>query len=262
VSAWLDPVLRALDEAPAPVLFFFRDDDVGVADEKLYRLLDLFAMYRVPVDLAVIPDALEARLAERLVGRRLGSPDLLGLHQHGLRHANHEPSGRKCEFGASRPAAQQLADIAAGRDRLVSLLADNLDPLFTPPWNRCSQATADALAQLGFAALSRDSGAAPLDLHGLAEIAVNADWMQAGTADAPKLAERIARSVAAGAPVGVMLHHAVTSEEQLQALERLLDLLARHPRGRCCLMRSILERSRNGAGGFAGELKRREISHG
>jgi hypothetical protein len=248
VSGWLDPVLRALDEAPSPVLFFFRDDDVGVADEKLYRLLDLFAMYRVPVDLAVIPDALEARLAERLLARRLGSPDLLGLHQHGLRHANHETNGRKCEFGASRTAAQQLADIAAGRNRLVSLLADKLDPFFTPPWNRCSQATADALARLGFAALSRDAGAAPLDLHGLAEVAVNADWMLAGTADAPKLAERIAGSVAAGARVGVMLHHAVMSEEQLQALEHLLDILARHPRGRCCLMRSIVERSQSVVG--------------
>jgi len=257
VSAWLDPVLRALDEAPSPVFFFFRDDDVGVADEKLYRLLDLFAMYRTPLDLAVIPDALEARLAKHLVERRLAAPDLLGLHQHGLRHANHEPSGRKCEFGASRSAPQQLADIAAGRARLVSLLADSLDPFFTPPWNRCSQATADALARLGFTVLSRDASAAPLALHGLAEVAVNADWMLAGAEEAPKLAERIAQSVAAGDGAGVMLHHAVMSEEHLQALERLLDLLARHPRVRCCLMRKVVEMSL-----AASPDKRREISNG
>ena len=40
---WLDPLRRALDASPAPATFFFRDDDVGWSDDRLFSLLDLFA---------------------------------------------------------------------------------------------------------------------------------------------------------------------------------------------------------------------------
>ena len=42
------------------------------------------------------------------------------MHQHGYAHVNHEPEGRKCQFGASRSAAEQSDDIAAGRELLGS----------------------------------------------------------------------------------------------------------------------------------------------
>ena len=40
--SWLAPVAAALAEAPAPVTFFFRDDDAGWRDDRLRRLLELF----------------------------------------------------------------------------------------------------------------------------------------------------------------------------------------------------------------------------
>ena len=55
MADWLDPVRRALDQAPAPVQFFFRDDDAGWSDDLLHRLLDLFERRAVAIDLAVIP---------------------------------------------------------------------------------------------------------------------------------------------------------------------------------------------------------------
>ena len=76
----------------------------------------------------------------------------VGLHQHGLAHVNHEREGRKCEFGPSRDAAAQRRDIADGRERLAALLGDRVDPIFTPPWNRCTADTGAVLAELGFAA--------------------------------------------------------------------------------------------------------------
>ena len=38
----------------------------------------------------------------------------VAVHQHGFAHENHEPQGRKCEFGPSRSRVAQRRDIAAG----------------------------------------------------------------------------------------------------------------------------------------------------
>ena len=58
--SWLDPVRQALDEGPCTA--FFRDDDAGWGDERLWVLLDLFDRRSLPVDLAVIPAELHPRL--------------------------------------------------------------------------------------------------------------------------------------------------------------------------------------------------------
>ena len=113
----------------------------------------------LPVDLAVIPAELDAGLARELRAR-----PRVGLHQHGLAHVNHEREGRRCEFGPARGAAAQRRDIEAGRARLADLLGERVDPIFTPPWNRCTADTGRCLAELGFAALSREARAAPLDV--------------------------------------------------------------------------------------------------
>src|SRR5918912_1563742 len=111
---WLDPVRDALDAAAGPVEVFFRDDDAGWSDGRLLDLLDAFADRCVVLDLAVIPAALEPWLAGELRDRAdLGE---VRLHQHGYAHVNHEPAGRKCEFGPSRGRAAQAGDIAAGRE--------------------------------------------------------------------------------------------------------------------------------------------------
>ena len=156
--SWLDPVRQALDEGPCPV--FFRDDDAGWDDERLWALLDLFDRRALPVDVAVIPAELGPALAAELAVRaRAGG---VHLHQHGYAHVNHEPVGRKCEFGPSRPYQAQAADIARGAEILRDAFGDLVEPIFTPPWNRCTAETADALADAGFAVLSRDSTATPL----------------------------------------------------------------------------------------------------
>ena len=132
---WLDPVVSALDQAPAPVRVFFRDDDAGWRDDRLVPLLELFARHGLPLDVAVIPRALGPGLARELRAR---AGDGLALHQHGLAHVNHEREGRKHEFGPSRGREAQRRDIEAGRTLLRELLGDALEPIFTPPWNRCT----------------------------------------------------------------------------------------------------------------------------
>jgi peptidoglycan/xylan/chitin deacetylase (PgdA/CDA1 family) len=231
MSDWLAPVRSALDAAPNPVQFFLRDDDAGLDNDALWRLLDRTQAREVHIDLAVIPIELDAQLATSLCDR--ASSGSVHLHQHGYRHVNHETDGRKYEFGPSRSHDQQLADIAQGRAVVGGHLHPYVEPVFTPPWNRCTEQTAAALANLGFQVLSRDHTAVPFGLAELAEVPVTVDWFaktkgQPWTRD--RVGTRIAEQIADGsAPVGVMLHHAITNDEHLGLLDQLLSLVGNHP---------------------------------
>jgi hypothetical protein len=225
--SWLDPLRRALDEAPARLSVFLRDDDAGWADERLVALLDLGAERSLPLDLAVIPRALRPELARALLARLEGAP--ISLHQHGLAHVNHEPHGRRCEFGPARDRDAQRRDIAEGHRLLVELLGPHVDPIFTPPWNRCTTDTAECLAELGFLALSRESRADPVGPTDLQELPVAVDWFahRKGERLSPDLlGELLARATERIEPVGIMLHHGRMDEEDLTRAAELLDLLA------------------------------------
>lgn len=241
MSAWLDPVRRALDGAGAPVTFFFRDDDAGWSDDRLYRLLDVFQRQAIPIDLAVIPTALGDSLARCLVDRLQSSAGRIGLHQHGFSHVNHEVAGRKCEFGPSRGEADQAEDLRAGKRHLEDAMGPVFDPIFTPPWNRCTQATANALASCGYRVLSRDITAPPLQLNDLSELPVCVDWCGAEKRGEglPWIGRQITEHVTRGIPVGIMLHHAVMSQENRIAVAELLDLLASDGNATCTSMATL-----------------------
>ncbi|MEM9681864.1 MAG: polysaccharide deacetylase [Pseudomonadota bacterium] len=237
-TRWVAPLDAPLSGAARPVRFFFRDDDAGRDGPALLRLVDLFARAGVPLDLAVIPAAIDTSLADNLCRRCEASGGSLRLHQHGWRHDNHEPTGRKCEFGPSRPVGEKRADIERGRETLAEMFGAFVDPIFTPPWNRCDVGTVALLAESGFRVLSRDRTARPLPMHGLAELPVSVDWIaceRAGTLS-DRLGEAVTSSGAADAPVGVMLHHAEMEEEGRTRVTDLLALLRRHSGARCLSM--------------------------
>jgi Uncharacterized protein conserved in bacteria (DUF2334) len=218
---WIDPVAAALDAAPRLVPVFFRDDDAGWSDDRLCVLLDRFLEYGLPLDVAVIPKALRPPLARELRAR---ADERLSLHQHGFAHANHEPEGRKFEFGPSRSRAEQRRDIEAGRALLEERLGGLLAPIFSPPWNRCTAETGKCLAELGFTVLSRESRAEPLGVPGLRELPVSLDFVRL---EPDELARRFA---AARPPVGVMFHHAEMDDAAMARAGELLELLAGHDR--------------------------------
>jgi hypothetical protein len=246
MSAWLDPIVRALDLREAPVTLFFRDDDAGWADARLFELLDLFAVHAYPIDLAVIPTEVHPGLVDELLGRRAATARI-GLHQHGYNHQNHEPNGRPCEFGPSRSAEQQRADIAAGRQLLLEAFGPCLDPVFTPPWNRCADVTGVCLKQCGVTAISRDRSAGPLNVRGLKECPIQIDWF------ASKHKVRLSRErwvedasaaiATAEAPLGIMFHHAQMGKPDLQACEAFISMLSGHPAARAVLMCDAIPRA-------------------
>ena len=233
MTYWLDSVQVALETGTHQVPVFFRDDDAGWGERRLLRLIAMFQEHGLPIDLAVIPMALSPALAALLSARRSLGGTPLGLHQHGLNHTNHEPAGRPCEFGPSRPCKDILQDLALGRARLHDLLGEDLDPIFTPPWNRCTPDTVRGLRGLGIQVLSRDHTAPPASVDGVREVPVTLDWFarkKGVRLDPAALAAMIAGQVSAGGPIGIMLHHAVMEPDDFTRLDQLLSLLATHPR--------------------------------
>jgi hypothetical protein len=230
---WLAPVATVLAGAESDVPFFFRDDDAGWDDAALWALLDEFAAAGVVIDVAAIPEAVGAGCARGLSDRLAAGT--VRVHQHGRHHVNHELTGRACEFGPSRSAQDQRADIAAGRAQLEDALGRALDPVFTPPWNRCTQATGHAALAAGHTVLSRDDSAGSLGVPGLAEQPVNVDWSRRRngvSVDARSRGLAIADRIGGSGPVGVMLHHATLDAAELRQLRRLLDLVRCSDRGR------------------------------
>jgi hypothetical protein len=239
---WLIPVREALDRVRHPARMFFRDDDCGWGDDRLLLLLDIFADFDLPVDLAAIPTALNLSFAQKLSRRMAAHPERLRIHQHGYAHLNHEAAGKKCEFGPARNYISQRNDIEKGQRRLAELLETEPDSIFTPPWNRCTAVTARCLAELGFQVLSRDSHAAPLDGPGLCELPIAVDWFahrKKVRLDRMEWGELLAAKLQNETSLGIMLHHAVMDVDEMQALAQLLSVLARHPNVKCHTMRAL-----------------------
>jgi hypothetical protein len=252
MAHWLDPVARALDARSDPLDVFFRDDDAGWANDQLFELLDLSARRAWPIDLAVIPAAVREALAAALLTRvRAGAP--IGLHQHGFMHLNHEAAGRPCEFGPSRPAGAQQRDIAAGRDSLREWFGPHVDPIFTPPWNRCTPATAACVLECGLTAISRDRSADPLNVQGLADCSIGVDWfarVKGKPLTRQQWADRVAQDIAgATVPLGVMLHHAQMDRDEFRRFDELISTCAASRQARGVLMRDVVAATRAHTGG-------------
>lgn len=231
MTSWLDPVRRALDARVDPVTLFVRDDDAGWEQARLEQLIHLCATHAMPLDLAVIPAAIDAGLATMLRRAQRAHPARLGLHQHGWSHTNHEAAGRKCEFGPSRSTDDIAADIQAGQQAMATWFGSAADAIFTPPWNRCTPATARVLRERGFTMLSRDATAPRAELPGLTECPTTIDWFAKRHGvrfDDPEWAMAAAREFAGRTPVGLLLHHAVMDDREFARLDALFALVASH----------------------------------
>ena len=240
---WLDPLRTTLDAAPRSIRFFFRDDDAGWEDARLFELLDVFAAYSVPIDLAVIPKSISRQTAAFLRNRVEKNREHISVHQHGYAHVNHEETGRKCEFGESRSSVMQRADIAAGKALLNDLLGPMTESIFTPPWNRCTASTVPGLLSEGFTVLSRDITATQFNTPVLRELPVSIDWFghRKGVRLTPnEIGDSLSKAASAQLPVGVMLHHALVDDDERRRIGELLELLSSHSQVSCRLMRDLV----------------------
>ncbi|UZP66641.1 polysaccharide deacetylase family protein [Desulfovibrio mangrovi] len=220
--------IQACDGTPA---MFFRADDIGVPSALFFAMTDAFMRHGVPLGLATVPVWLTASrwtaMQEQLGGRQ----DLWCWHQHGWRHCNHEPEGRKYEFGPSRPHAAKKQDIIRGRQRLASIMGEELVPLFTPPWNRVDADTLHILKEQGYCGISRTTGARPPAPAGFTDVGVNVD-LHTRREETPAegwkaFLDELTRALASGS-CGIMLHHQRMNANAVAFLDTLLSQLAQN----------------------------------
>ncbi|MBX2885880.1 MAG: DUF2334 domain-containing protein [Granulosicoccus sp.] len=238
----LDYLAQQLDHSPVTRQVFFRDDDGGWADAQLLALCEFFEQKEVPLDIAVIPKALTSPSVHLLRSVVSSDAGQFHLHQHGYAHVNHQTEGRSCEFGSSRNLHEQLDDIAQGQRIMQDNFQDKAEPIFTPPWNRCSSDTAEALQQLGFSLLSRITGSEAIGGR-INELPVAVDWLKKKKGvrlendDIVKLTCRAFEDN--NSYLGIMLHHEHMDAENREQLSQLIDVLKNSDKVKFTSMLSI-----------------------
>jgi hypothetical protein len=219
---------------------WWRDDDAEAPSPALDRLLALKNAGPtgvLPLSLAVIPGPAGPGLAARLARE-----SAVSVLQHGWAHANHAPWGeRTIELGPHRPAADVLAELTDGRQRLARLFGRQFLPVVVPPWNRIDGAVADMLPGQGYRGLSSDGARARARHDGFTVANVHIDifrWQPPARfigADLAlgqavrHLAARRLGTVDPDEPTGLMTHHLQHDAGCWRFLERFLAVTASHP---------------------------------
>jgi hypothetical protein len=206
---------------------FFRADDIGRIDADFVRLMELFSVWNKPLCLALVPQWLTAESWQQM-SLFAQKEELFCWHQHGLDHSNHESTAKKNEFGESRPIEEIRDSILAGKTRLEEIIGEYSLPVFTPPWNRCSEMTMQVLLDLDFLGISRSADVQPPAPFGLPDMAVNIDLHTRRETDpAEGMANLLSECQAAlrTGSMGFMLHHQRMNENSFLFLEKLFKVI-------------------------------------
>jgi peptidoglycan/xylan/chitin deacetylase (PgdA/CDA1 family) len=202
--------------------FIFRWDDISPFQDvqKFGRLADLFAQYRIPAVLGVIPDNHDDSIRFNSSGygdfaARLKDLEKLGweIAMHGYRHLKHTEDGgllglnRASEF-AGRSYEEQAADIRRGKTLLNE---SGFDPVtFIAPWHAYDWNTLRALVECGFKAISDGWSLFPSMTAGLLQVPV-IFW------SAPNRLKMLDRL---GGIYTICLHPHLVGDDDLARLER------------------------------------------
>ena len=224
----------ALDAAPAPVRFWWRDDDAGRDHPRLAALLRI-GRARAPLRwrLAVVPDWLKQACADRVRGCR-------DMHRPSARHRSHRPCrpGRpRRSSSAGRPTATAAPGPGGGgADWLAADSATN----FCRCW--CRRGTASRpnssprCPRWGYHGLSvygRRASAEPVPGLRLLEHPFRPDRLarRQPAADLAEAVERLVALIGSGLdePIGILSHHLVMDAAAFATLDRLLALVQDHP---------------------------------
>jgi hypothetical protein len=236
LSNLVSRIERAIDSGfqksagPDSGRIFFRADDVAVPGKRFVRMMELFSRYGVPLSLAVVPARLTGVRWQYLKGFEKKNPSRWCWHQHGWRHVNHETKGKKQEFGEVRTPSEIRQDLIWGQQRLKQLMGKDFFPVFTPPWNRCSDHTLRLLQELGFVAVSRSRGSKPQSLDNLPDFSVSVDLHTRKEKDPSGGRDNLVkefRQAAGSGDCGIMIHHQMMNEAAFVFLEALLKILTK-----------------------------------
>ncbi|PHR27003.1 MAG: hypothetical protein COA36_10310 [Desulfotalea sp.] len=226
-------IARGCSEFSTIPTVFFRGDDIGIPSHEFAQMIAVFRKHKIPLSLAVVPTWLNTTRLSDLQNLMGNSKTQWYWHQHGYIHHNFELLGKKQEFGPSRAPQVIHSSLTKGKARLDMLLGPDNQPVFTPPWNRCSQETLHGLQALNFKAISRSRGATPHTKENFPDFQMNVDLHTRKEA-CPKqgfevLLGEIEQGLATGR-CGIMLHHQRMNGRAVAFLDILLQCLKKHPR--------------------------------
>jgi peptidoglycan/xylan/chitin deacetylase (PgdA/CDA1 family) len=226
--------------------FWWRDDDLNEPTIALERLMSLREKFDIPLTLAVIPDNVDPALIDYIEGCE--------LVQHGVTHVSHAAAGeKKTEFPQTRDVQEMRQQLAAGKDRLTELFADDFFPFLVPPWNRISNEALHLLPELGFVGVSRfKARPAACPLPNFAEINTHVDpvnWKDGRSAFEENvilqnvietLKNRRSGIVDASEPTGILTHHLMFDEALWEMTYKLISFLSSHKAVRFLTLRGAM----------------------
>jgi hypothetical protein len=232
-STLVSSIDKGINNAQKRPQLFFRADDIGVPSRSFHQLVECFQKHTLPLCLATVPTWLTLKRFNELSQYMQPGSSQWYWHQHGWLHRNFELSGKKQEFGPSRHPDAIKEILNKGRIRLEKILGSYFNPVFTPPWNRCNQATLTSLIDLRFQAISRSSGARPKTLSTLPDFQVNVD-LHTRKEHSHKRAmtnvlTELEQAIASG-QCGIMIHHQRMNKRAFDFLDLLLEVLSQDNR--------------------------------
>jgi len=217
-----DALARRRD-AGRPVECWWRDDDAGAVLPALKQLVELSRTKKIPLALAVVPEAAEPELF------RLLHPGV-SVMQHGTDHRNRAaPGEKKTEYPMGEAMEAALARISDGFGRLRTFAGAGFVPVLAPPWNRVRRDLLKKLPAIGLRGLSTyGARTSPEPAPNLRQVNTHVDiiaWRERKqfAGESAALAQAM-KSMAGEEPVGWLTHHAVHDAAAWEFLERLFTV--------------------------------------
>jgi len=209
--------------AGRPARFWWRDDDAGPVLPEAKRLLDMSSSHRIPLSLAVVPEAAEPQLFGLL-------HEGVTVLQHGTDHRNRAaPGEKKTEYPAAEPVEAALARVADGFGRLRAFAGARFFPVLAPPWNRLRKDLLEKLPAIGIRGVSLYGPRASAEpAPGVRQVNTNVDivaWRQGKRFIGEDEALRLAmKGLSLDEPLGWLTHHAVHDADAWAFLERVFKM--------------------------------------
>ena len=219
---FVDELARRRD-AGRPVQCWWRDDDAGAVLPPVKQLLELSRKKKIPLALAVVPEAAEPELFRLLHAG-------VSVIQHGTDHRNRAaPGEKKTEYPAGETIEAALARVSDGFGRLRTFAGARFVPVLAPPWNRVRKDLLKKLPAIGLRGLSTYGARARAEpAPNLRQVNTHIDivaWRERKQfiGESAALA-RAMQSMAGEEPVGWLTHHAVHDAAAWEFLERLFTV--------------------------------------
>lgn len=208
------------------VNFWFRDDDVGLANEKLKEMLYYFNKRNINVLLAAIPSKVNIFTKEAL---SKFNNYLVG--QHGYSHINHS-NIELAEFTINRDTSVVKNEIELGNNILEELFGEKYIKVFIPPWFEIDDNTHKIINELKYTALS-NYWSNNKNKFGMNEINCQVDlinWENTWTFGGEEfvlnqLIKEISNCNDEYVNIGILLHHERMGKIAYQFLDYFLDFI-------------------------------------